>query len=172
MVLVTATLTPGVEALLAARLPGAQRCVTHSLHRAVAGAKHRFVWLPGDGDKMEALRTLLGAGAQPAAGAAAPGGRTLVFCNTVPSCRAAEHALAEAGLASVSYHGEMSGEGRAASLAAFAQPRPPVMVATDLAARGLDFDCGVDHVVMFDFPLNPCAGRGTMKGEGVREGKG
>lgn len=145
VVLVTATLTPGVDALVAACIPSAQRCVTASLHRAVAGARHRFVALAGDADKMEALRALM----------ARPEGRTLVFANTVPSCRAAEHALAEAGCASVAYHGGMSGEGRAASLAAFAGPDPPVMVATDLAARGLDFECGVDHVVMFDFPLNP-----------------
>ena len=29
------------------------------------------------------------------------------------------------------------------------------MVCTDLAARGLDFKCAVEHVVQFDFPLNP-----------------
>uniref|UniRef100_A0A7S0YTN6 Helicase C-terminal domain-containing protein n=1 Tax=Polytomella parva TaxID=51329 RepID=A0A7S0YTN6_9CHLO len=31
---------------------------------------------------------------------------------------------------------------------------PPVMVATDIAARGLDFDCKVDLVINYDFPYN------------------
>lgn len=29
------------------------------------------------------------------------------------------------------------------------------MICTDLAARGLDFSCEIDHVVNFDFPSNP-----------------
>ena len=36
-----------------------------------------------------------------------------------------------------------------------AAEQPPVLVATDLAARGLDIPGRVDHVVNFDFPLNP-----------------
>ena len=46
------------------------------------------------------------------------------------------------------------------SLATFAGATPdmpggqPLMIATDLAARGLDFPGTVDHVVNFDFPLN------------------
>lgn len=31
----------------------------------------------------------------------------------------------------------------------------PIMIATDLAARGLDFPGQVDHVINFDFPTNP-----------------
>jgi superfamily II DNA/RNA helicase len=165
VVLVTATLTRPVEALLAARLPDVRRCATSSLHRAVAGAKHRFLDVPGDGDKLDTLRTLLAG-----EGGRAMRARTMVFCNTLPSCRAVEHALAEAGLRTVSYHGDMAGEARVESVRAFnaggdtpsllsgggaADEQPPIMVCTDLAARGLDFGCSVNHVVMFDFPLNP-----------------
>jgi superfamily II DNA/RNA helicase len=167
VVLVTATLTKPVEALLAARLPDVRRCATSSLHRAVAGAKHRFLDVPGDADKLDTLRTLLAG-----EGGRAMRARTMVFCNTLPSCRAVEHALAEAGLRTVSYHGDMAGEARVESVRAFnaggdapgaapaaegadADEQPPIMVCTDLAARGLDFGCSVNHVVMFDFPLNP-----------------
>jgi superfamily II DNA/RNA helicase len=31
---------------------------------------------------------------------------------------------------------------------------PSIMVATDLAARGLDFPGSIDHVINFDFPSN------------------
>jgi superfamily II DNA/RNA helicase len=98
---------------------------------------------------------------------------TLVFCNTVGSCRAAEHALAEAGIASLCYHGELNSAQRFDNLQTFRESgqvsvsvdeddtadeddAPPctVLVCTDIAARGLDVP-QVDHVVMFDFPLNP-----------------
>lgn len=79
---------------------------------------------------------------------------TLVFCNTVSSCRAAEHALAEAGIESLSYHGELNSIARSENLAAFRDGNPSLLVCTDIAARGLDVP-DVDHVVMFDFPLNP-----------------
>jgi len=95
---------------------------------------------------------------------------TMVFCNTVASCRAAQHALAEARIESLCYHGELNSQARAENLKLFRQAglaseggvggadssssRPPrVLVCTDLAARGLDVP-QVDHVVMFDFPLN------------------
>ena len=164
VVLVTATLTKAVEKLLMASLPQAKRVATSSLHRAVPGAKHRFVDVPGDSDKLDVLRTLLSAEAR-----GDKSKRTMVFCNTVPSCRAVEHALSEAGLTTVSYHGDMTPEARVESLGAFTDVDPlggdrddllsgadsPVMVCTDLAARGLDFACAVEHVIQFDFPLNP-----------------
>lgn len=48
---------------------------------------------------------------QVASPAQSRGQRVMVFSNTVASCRAAEHYLKEAGLRTVSYHGEVpSGE--------------------------------------------------------------
>jgi superfamily II DNA/RNA helicase len=79
---------------------------------------------------------------------------TLVFCNTVSSCRAAQHALSEAGIDSLNYHGELNSDMRSDNLIQFSQGQCRVLVATDLAARGLDVP-QIQHVVMFDFPLNP-----------------
>eukprot|EP00955_Chlamydomonas_euryale_P001023 11906-Chlamydomonas_euryale.AAC.3 len=103
--------------------------------------------------------------------------QVLVFCNTVNSCRAVEHYCTESGVATVCYHGEMPVTMRQAAMAAFSgnsssqaangesgsddgseagfSGRRPVMVATDVAARGLDFPGQIDHVVNFDFPVNP-----------------
>ena len=105
---------------------------------------------------------------------------TLVFCNTVPSSRAAQHSLAEAGVSSLCYHGDLKGDERSDNLKKFraaASPRagrdaPTVLVCTDIAARGLDVP-EVDHVVMFDFPLNSIdylhrAGR-TARATAVRD---
>jgi len=108
---------------------------------------------------------------------------TLVFCNTVSSCRAAEHALAESGVNSLCYHGGLNSVDRAANLKTFREvgssnddeEAPTVLVCTDIAARGLDVP-EVDHVVMFDFPLNPIdylhrAGR-TARGGADRDRSG
>src|SRR5690348_9486096 len=80
--------------------------------------------------------------------------RTLVFCNTVTSARATQHALREAGIEAIAYHGEVPSEARATALSDFATGTARHMVCTDIAARGLDLPA-VDHVIMFDFPLNP-----------------
>lgn len=116
---------------------------------------------------------------------------TLVFCNTVASCRAAEHALAESGVSSLCYHGDLNSADREANLREFrrvgiegdADGGSSVLVCTDIASRGLDVP-HVDHVVMFDFPLNPIdylhrAGRtargmssSSKNGAGAKRGEG
>jgi superfamily II DNA/RNA helicase len=80
--------------------------------------------------------------------------RTLIFCNTVDSCRAAEYFLTEAGIASTCYHGELNSRERESNLDLFRTGKEQYMVCTDIAARGLDIP-EIDHVIMFDFPLNP-----------------
>lgn len=164
-VLVSATLTRAVRRLLAEHFPAAQPLETGSLHRGVARAEHRFVEVPPRGDKLDALLDLLRARRRDR--------RTMVFANTVPACRAVAHHLEAAGLArTLCYHGDMPIAERKASLTAFSEdgrvdvsgessefelaaPPAAVLVCTDLAARGLDIPGTVDHVVNFDFPLNP-----------------
>ncbi|EFC50095.1 ATP-dependent RNA helicase [Naegleria gruberi] len=80
--------------------------------------------------------------------------RVLIFCNTVKSCRAVHHSITEAGLEAACFHGEMMAPKQAEEFDAFSTGRVRVMVTTDIAARGLDLVSPVDHVVLFDFPLN------------------
>ena len=68
------------------------------------------------------------------------GRKVMVFCNTLDSCRATEHALQEGGLPTQSYHGDVPLDGRAAAIADFCSEdcgpgEQPVLVCTDLAAR-------------------------------------
>ena len=69
----------------------------------------------------------------------ANGRRTMVFCNTLDSCRAAEHFLVERDLATVCYHGDVPLEERKTALHRFSGAdvggQPPALVCTDLAAR-------------------------------------
>ncbi|BAU01815.1 hypothetical protein VIGAN_11113400 [Vigna angularis var. angularis] len=78
----------------------------------------------------------------------------MVFCNTLDSSRAVDHFLGENQISTVNYHGEVPAEQRVENLRKFKSDGDdcPTLVCSDLAARGLDLD--VDHVVMFDFPLN------------------
>jgi superfamily II DNA/RNA helicase len=53
---------------------------------------------------------------------ASKGRKVLVFCNSMDSCRAVEHATQERGLPTVCYHGDMPLQARREAMAAFAGP--------------------------------------------------
>jgi len=188
-------------------LPKNMRLLTApGLHRVVPRLRQVFVDV-GNADKLSLLADVVseigGSGSvltSKQKQKQASQGLTLVFCNTVSSCRAAQYALMESGISSLSYHGEMNSAARAQNLELFrdagkgegnsesfsssvsrgtnkiqqltdkdvvddedesmidvdeAKAKEPVrvLVCTDIAARGLDVP-EVDHVVMFDFPLN------------------
>lgn len=97
--------------------------------------------------------------------------RTLIFCNTIPQCRAVENALQRADrnnrLRSVyAYHSAIDFKTREDNLAEFAKPLlklPVVLICTDRASRGMDFaKARVDHVILFDFPQEPSGNRSTF----------
>ena len=158
---------------------------TEGLHKAVPRLQQVFVDV-GNTDKLSLLVDVTSRGGSGAAlkglGASEDEEKkslTMVFCNTAASCRAAQYALAEAGINSLSYHGDLNSLVRQENLRRFrvagggekniirknmspqeleeaardARTFPRTLVCTDLAARGLDVP-EVDHVIMFDFPLN------------------
>jgi ATP-dependent RNA helicase RhlE len=80
--------------------------------------------------------------------------RALVFARTKHGAdRVARH-LHEAGIGVDAIHGNKSQGQRERALSAFKNGRARVLVATDIAARGIDVD-GVSHVVNFDLPNVP-----------------
>ncbi|KAL7493560.1 hypothetical protein ACHAWT_002690 [Skeletonema menzelii] len=131
------------------------------LHRVVPRLKQVFVNV-GSADKLSLLVDIVAGGERQKRERRQRGDHlplTLVFCNTVSSSRAAEHALSESGVTSLSYHGDLNSDDREANLERFrkageGEGDASVLVCTDIASRGLDVP-QVDHVVMFDFPLNP-----------------
>jgi ATP-dependent RNA helicase RhlE len=80
--------------------------------------------------------------------------RTLVFTRTKHGADKLVKSLMQAGIRAQAIHGNKSQSARQHALAQFKSPRPPVLVATDIASRGLDID-NVSHVVNFDLPLTP-----------------
>ena len=77
--------------------------------------------------------------------------RALVFTRTKHGADKVARALAGAGLVAQAIHGNKSQSQRERALADFRAGRVPVLVATDIAARGLDVD-GVSHVINYDLP--------------------
>ncbi|HEX2660261.1 MAG TPA: helicase-related protein, partial [Polyangia bacterium] len=78
----------------------------------------------------------------------------IVFCNLKATVAAVEGALAEAGVSVASLHGNLEQRDRDFVMAKFRNHSTRVLVATDVAARGLDID-GLDLVVNFELPLQP-----------------
>ncbi|MBV8512574.1 MAG: DEAD/DEAH box helicase, partial [Xanthobacteraceae bacterium] len=80
--------------------------------------------------------------------------RALVFTRTKHRADVVVRRLAAAGVASAAIHGNKSQNNRDRALADFRDGRVRTLVATDIAARGIDVD-GITHVVNFDLPHVP-----------------
>ena len=80
--------------------------------------------------------------------------RTLVFSRTKHGADKIVRQLAAAGISAAAIHGNKSQPQRERAIAAFKSGQAPVLIATDIAARGIDIP-GVAHVVNFDLPDVP-----------------
>jgi len=80
--------------------------------------------------------------------------RALVFTRTKHGADKVVKGLARAGITADAIHGNKSQNHRERVLAAFRTGEIRTLVATDIAARGIDVD-GVSHVVNFDLPNVP-----------------
>jgi ATP-dependent RNA helicase RhlE len=76
---------------------------------------------------------------------------TLVFVRTKRGADRLVHKLARHDVAAVAMHGDMSQSARERALSRFESGKVATLVATDVAARGLDLT-GVTHVINFDPP--------------------
>ncbi|WP_066483212.1 MULTISPECIES: DEAD/DEAH box helicase [unclassified Sphingomonas] len=77
--------------------------------------------------------------------------RALVFTRTKHGADRVVKLLASNGIASNAIHGNKSQPQREKALAEFRAGKVPILVATDIAARGIDVS-GVSHVVNFELP--------------------
>lgn len=155
---------PGVTRILAATNPGGQRLLfSATLDRGVDKLVNRFlsrplvhsvdgeespvtamshhVFLVGDpSQKRQLVRTL-----------ASGTSRRLLFTRTKHQARKLARELTAGGIPAVELHGNLSQNARERGLQAFTQGEVKVMVATDIAARGIHVD-DVDLVIHVDPP--------------------
>ena len=139
--LFSATLDNGVDKLVKRFL---RNPVTHSVdeaHSPVAQMTHHLFHVDGAHAKKELVRQL-----------ASGRGRRILFMRTKHQARKLARTLTESGIPSVDLHGNLSQPARDRNLAAFHKGTARVLVATDIAARGVHVD-DVELVVHVDPPV-------------------
>ena len=80
--------------------------------------------------------------------------QAIVFTRTKHGANALTKKLDRVGIAAVAIHGNKTQSARQKALEAFRCGRVDVLVATDVAARGIDI-AGVTHVINYDMPVEP-----------------
>ncbi len=80
--------------------------------------------------------------------------RAVVFTRTKHGANRVARHLLDAGVRADAIHGNKSQNARERALSGFRDGALRVLVATDLAARGIDID-GISHVINFDLPMDP-----------------
>jgi superfamily II DNA/RNA helicase len=104
--------------------------------------EHRFVGVT-DRNKVETLVEMLGH----------DDGLTLVFVRTKRGADRLVRRLSAHGVKAVAMHGDLNQRARERALAAFEAGKYTTLVATDVAARGLDLD-EITHVINYDPPAD------------------
>ncbi len=78
-------------------------------------------------------------------------GKTVIFCKTKRQASKVSDELVDRGFNATALHGDMSQEAREKSMAAFRSGKRDILVATEVAARGIDVD-DVTHVINYTVP--------------------
>jgi len=162
--LFSATIPPRVEAL-------ARRYLREPLYIAIAREErtvpqtHQVYYETAESGKLEALTRVLDLETPRSA---------IVFCRTKRAVDEVASALQARGYAADGIHGDLSQPQRERVLQSFRENRIEILVATEVAARGLDLP-DVTHVINYDIPDDPDAyihrigrtGRMGRKGEAI-----
>ena len=154
--LVNATSTARQTMLFSATMPGAiislaRRYMSNPTHiRAVdpddSGSTvetvELHVWQAHKLDKQELVARVLQAEGR---------GLTIIFTHTKRAAQELADGLTERGFAAAAVHGDLGQGAREQALRAFRSGKVDVLVATDVAARGIDVE-GVTHVINYECP--------------------
>ena len=112
-------------------------------HATLDEIKQQFMEVPM-GRKLDALNLLLRA-TEPV--------RTMIFCNTKLMVDEVSAYLNHNGFTCEGIHGDMNQSQRTRVMEGFKSARIPILVATDVAARGIDVN-DIDYVINYDLPQN------------------
>jgi ATP-dependent RNA helicase DeaD len=141
--LFSATMPPRIRQI-------AQRHLKDPIEIAVSAASstnvniEQFYWLAKGASKVEALKRLL---------AYEETDGVIVFTRTRESTSAVAEHLSQAGYRATALHGDMDQKARVRTVGQLKNGQLDVLVATDVAARGLDVD-RITHVINFDIPFD------------------
>jgi ATP-independent RNA helicase DbpA len=143
-VLFSATYPRSIEAMIKAHQKNPERLTVGESEGPVTLLR-QWACAVDDNRRLDALLALL---------RASPPESAIIFCNFKKTVAQIEQALAAAGVSSASLHGDLEQKERDFVMAKFRNHSLRVLVATDVAARGLDID-GLDLVVNFELPSQP-----------------
>jgi len=113
-----------------------------SYENALVPATAQFIYQAHDLDKPEIIGRIL---------QAEDAGKVIVFTRTKRQAQRVADDLAERGFSSSPLHGDMAQVAREKALTKFREDKLRVLVATDVAARGIDV-AGVSHVINYTCP--------------------
>jgi superfamily II DNA/RNA helicase len=142
--------------LFSATMPGqiialARRYMTQPTHiralnvdddSATVSEVEQHVWRVHPLNKVEILARIMQADSH---------GPSMVFCRTKRRAQAVADELTERGFAAGAVHGDLGQGAREQALRAFRNGKVDILVATDVAARGIDVE-GVTHVINYECP--------------------
>ena len=109
---------------------------------AVVSRIKQFVYRAHALDKPEMLAKILQADGR---------GPTMVFCRTKRACQQIADDMQERGFKTAAIHGDLGQGARESALKDFKSLKRDILVATDVAARGIDID-GITHVINYQCP--------------------
>jgi ATP-dependent RNA helicase RhlE len=135
----------GATGKIASALTRDARRHTQADERGKADIEHRFLHVDSQSAKLDHLVAQLGRDES---------GPTLVFVRTKRGADRLVKRLRTRKVNAVAMHGDKSQGQRERALARFERGDVDALVATDVAARGIDVD-GITHVVNFDAPGDP-----------------
>ena len=142
--LFSATMPPEIKKLSQSYLINPKEIIIAPSTRTAATVVQHIVKVE-DAKKREALREILSAQENP--------GPIIIFCNRKRDISVLTSSLKRYGYEAGSLHGDMAQSQRNKTLSEFKSGKVTVLVASDVAARGLDVD-GLSLVVNFDVPMN------------------
>ena len=109
---------------------------------AVVSRIKQFVYRAHALDKPEMLAKILQADGR---------GPTMVFCRTKRACQQIADDMKDRGFKTAAIHGDLGQGARESALKDFKSLKRDILVATDVAARGIDID-GITHVINYQCP--------------------
>ena len=139
--LFSATMPPRISALVGKFLPGAVKVSIESKRRTVESVVQTYYEVT-PGKKQDALARVLDMETP---------GPTIVFCRTRAVTAELADSLRLQGYGAEALHGEMGQPERDRVMKRFREGLADLLIATDVAARGLDIET-VTHVINYDMP--------------------
>jgi ATP-dependent RNA helicase DeaD len=137
----SATMPPKIASLVKKYLGDAQHISIEPKRRTVESTNQTYYDVP-KGKKLEALARVLDMETP---------GSSIVFCRTRQETNDLCEALRIRGYNAEALHGDMNQSERDRVMKRFREMQADILVATDVAARGLDID-SVTHVINYDIP--------------------